>query len=212
MRWYNVRAAIETLATDPHTDWQPALGAEGDRGGEVAETTLVGGARKQRAAAARPLRLIVSRQRTRTGDQLSFDDLDGWWFHTIVTNLPAIFAPAAEVEYHHRRRGGIPEDAIRQLKEDFALCHAPIPNFYANWLWWHVCTLVHNCGRWLRVLAVPPEFHRCRGKRWRLAFFNVAARVVRHAGALWLRLPRNHAWADAFIEALTRIRALPTFA
>jgi Transposase DDE domain group 1 len=208
----NVRAAIEALATDAGTDWQPALGTEGTRGSEIAETTFTIGAHTKTASRARIVRLIVRRQRTRGGDQLSFDDLDGWRFHAIITNLPAWIAPAVEVEHHHRRRGGIPEDAIRQLKEDFALCHAPFSNFCANWLWWHACTLAHNVARWLRVLALPDEFHRCRAKRWRLAFFNVAARVVRHAGTLWLRLPRNHAWADAFIEALTRIRRLPAYA
>lgn len=208
----NVRAAIEALATNPATVWRPALGTEGERGSEVAETTIVVGARNKSAAKTRRLRLIVRRQRTRAGEQLSFDDLGGWRFHAIVTNLPGWFAPAVEVEYHHRLRGGIPEDAIRQLKEDFAFAHAPFSNFFGNWLWWHTCALAHNTSRWLRVLALPVEFHRCRAKRWRLAFFNLAARVVRHAGTLWLRLPRNHAWADAFIEALTRVRRLPAFA
>ena len=158
------------------------------------------------------LRMIVRRQRTSAGDQLSFDDLDGWRFHAIVTNLPALFAPPAEVEAHHRLRGGIPEDTIRQLKEDFGLIHAPVKNFFGNWLWWHASVLAHNTARWVRQLGLPPTFKRCRGKRLRLAFFNVAARVVNHAGGLELRLPRSHAWADAFIEALTRIRALPAFA
>ena len=125
---------------------------------------------------------------------------------------PPLFAPADMVEAHHRLRGGIPEDAIRQLKEDFGLIHAPVNNFFGNWLWWHACALAHNIARWVRHLALPREFRRCRGKRLRLAFFNVAARVVDHARQLWLRLPRSHAWADAFIEALTRIRALPAFA
>jgi hypothetical protein len=205
----NVKAAIEQLAGDPDTQWRPALGGEADRGSEIAETTLtVGKTSKQR----RLLRLIVRRQRTSAGDQLSLDDLDGWRFHAIATNLPAVFAPADMIEAHHRLRGGIPEDAIRQLKEDFGLIHAPCESFFANWLWWQAAALAHNCARWVRHLALPPEFDRCRGKRLRLAFFNVAARVVNHARQLWLRLPRSHAWADAFIEALTRIRALPAFA
>jgi hypothetical protein len=116
------------------------------------------------------------------------------------------------VEAHHRLRGGIPEDTIRQLKEDFGLAHAPVQNFFGNWLWWHAAALAHNTARWIRVLALPREFRRCRGKRLRLAFFNVAARVVTHARQLYLRIPRSHAWADAFIEALTRIRQLPAFA
>jgi len=62
------------------------------------------------------------------------------------------------------------------------------------------------------VLALPRDFATCRGKRLRLAFFNVAARVVRHAGRLVVRLPRAYAQADAFIAALTRLRRLPVFA
>ncbi|MEZ5223154.1 MAG: transposase [Ilumatobacteraceae bacterium] len=70
----------------------------------------------------------------------------------------------------------------------------------------------HNVARWIRHLALPAEFARCRGKRLRIAFFNAPARVVTHARRTWLRLPRTHAWAAAFIEALTRIRALPAYA
>lgn len=200
----NVRAAIEALAVDPATTWSAALGAEDARGSEVAETPF--------RFAGRDLRMIVRRQPTVAGDQLSFDDLDGWRFHAIVTNVPPVFGSAADVEHHHRLRGGAPEEAIRQLKEDFGLCHAPLENFFGNWLWWHAAALAYNVARWVRVLALPEAFRTCRGKRLRLAFFNVAARVVRHAGRLVLRLPRAYAHADAFVEALTRIRRLPVFA
>lgn len=49
--------------------WTPALGAETDRGSEIAETraTLLG----------RSVRLIVRRQPRAAGEQLAFDDLDG---------------------------------------------------------------------------------------------------------------------------------------
>ncbi|MEZ5220100.1 MAG: transposase [Ilumatobacteraceae bacterium] len=205
----NVRAATIALASDPDTVWTPALNAEADKGSEIADTTItIGKTHRDR----RTLRLIVRRQPTRHGDQLSLDDLDGWRFHTMVTNIPALFGPADMIEAHHRLRGGIPEDTIRQLKEDFGLDHAPLTNFFGNWLWWHACALAHNVARWIRHLALPAEFARCRGKRLRIAFFNAPARVVTHARRTWLRLPRTHAWAAAFIEALTRIRALPAYA
>ena len=214
----NVRAAIEALAADPATGWTPAWGHETDRGSQVAETTIVfeGSRRRRRRpttpkATTRTLRLIVRRQPVAPGDQLAFDDVDGWRYHAIVTNAPAPIG-AAEVEYHHRRRGGIPEDTIRRLKEDFALNHAPLGGFFANWVWWQAVALAHNTARWVAVLALPEPMRRCRAKRLRLAFFNVAARVVRHAGQLWLRLPATHPWGHAFIEALTRIRALPAYA
>lgn len=124
--------------------------------------------------AGRDLRMIVRRQPTRSGDQLSFDDVGGWRFHAIVTNIAPLLATAADVEHHHRLRGGAPEEAIRQLKEDSGLCHAPLENFFGNWVWWHASALAYNVARWLRVLALPPSFRTCRGKRLRLSFFNVA--------------------------------------
>ena len=203
----NVQAAVAALATTPDTVWVPALGAETGKGSQIAETTIVFGGHN-RNDQQRTLRLIVRRQPTRAGQQLSFDDLDGWRFHSIITNNTHLAADA--VEAHHRLRGGIPEDTIRQLKEDFGLNHAPVQNFSGNWLWWHATALAHNTARWIRTLALPPEFRRARGKRLRIAFFNIAARIVHHARRIHLRIPHTHPWAHAFIEALTRIRRLPT--
>jgi hypothetical protein len=76
----NVKAKVRALATNPDTQWVPALAGEAKRGSEVAETPFVMGQGKTR----RMLRMIVRRQRTSAGDQLSFDDLDGWRFHAIV--------------------------------------------------------------------------------------------------------------------------------
>lgn len=205
-----VRAAIEALAADPATRWAPAAGDEAAKGSQVAETTVVLGAGL--ASTRRRLRLIVRRQRRRCGEQLSFDDLDGWRFHAIVTNLADSEMTAVDVEHRHRLRGGIPEDTIRQLKEDFALRHAPMGNFYGNWLWWHACALAYNVARWIRRLGLPEGFATCRGKRLRACFLNVAARLVRHARRLRVRLPANYAWADAFRACLDRLRALPAFA
>lgn len=203
-RYSNVAAAIQALASDAATVWTDAAGAEEAKGSEVAETMF--------RFAGRDLRMIVRRQRTAAGDQLSFDDLDGWRFHAIVTNIPPMLATAADVEHHHRLRGGPPEEAIRQLKDDFGLNHAPLENFYGNWLWWHASALAYNVGRWLRALALPEAFRTCRGKRLRLSFLNVAARVVRTGRRMVLRLPRAYAHATAFIAALARLRELPVFA
>lgn len=199
----NVVAAMHALASDPATDWRSAQGVEDERGSEVAETEI--------DFVGRRVRLIVRRLPRRTGDQLSFDDLGGWHFRGLVTNIDAASGSAVSVEHHHRLRGGAPEEAIRQLKEDFGLNHAPLENFFGNWLWWHASALAYNTARWLRVLALPAAFATCRGKRLRLLFLNVPARVVRSGRRLHLRLPRAYAYADAFVEALARLRRLPAF-
>ncbi len=198
-----VAARIHALATDPDTVWSPAQGAEDERGSEVADTatTLLG----------RAVRLIVRRQPKRAGEQLAFDDLDGWRLHAIITNVEPARMTAAQVEAHHRLRGGIPEDTIRALKNDFGMVHAPVQSFFGNWLYWQAAALAHNVGRWLRTLALPRSFRRARGKRLRLGFLNVAARLVRHGRRLHLRFGAGYPHLPAFTAALHRLRALPAF-
>lgn len=199
----NVLGVVHALVADPATVWTPALGHETDKGSEIAETitTLLG----------RQLRLIVRRQPKAAGDQLAFDDLDGWRLHAVITNVGADRMSAAEVEGHHRLRGGIPEDTIRALKNDYGMIHAPVQPFFGNWLYWQATALAHNVGLWLRTLALPRAFRRARGKRLRLGFLNVPARLVRHGRRLHLRFAAAYRHVDAFSAALNRLKALPAF-
>ncbi|MEZ5249614.1 MAG: hypothetical protein R2713_10490 [Ilumatobacteraceae bacterium] len=71
----NVRAA--TIALRPIRTRTPALNAD-RQGIEIADTTITIG--KTHRGLADTSRLIVRRQPTRHGDQLSLDDLDGWRF------------------------------------------------------------------------------------------------------------------------------------
>lgn len=199
----NVADRIHALAVDPDTTWTKALGRETEAGSEIAETTTT--------LLGRELRLIVRRQPKAAGEQLAFDDLDRWRLHAIITNIDAEQMSAAEVESHHRLRGGIPEDTIRALKNDFGMIHAPVQSFFGNWLYWQAVALAHNVGLWLRTLALPQEYRRVRGKRLRLGFLNVAARLVRHGRRLYLRFGAAYAHLEAFVTALERIRALPAF-
>ena len=194
---------IHALAADPATMWAPALGRETEAGSEVAETTtrLLG----------RRLRLIVRRQPRAAGEQLALDDLDGWRLHAILTNIEPERMSAAEVEAHHRLRGGVPEDTIRALKNDYGMNHAPVQSFFHNWLYWQAAALAHNVSLWLRTLALPGEFRRTRGKRLRLAFLNAAARLVRHGRRLHLRFGAAYRHLQAFTAALDRLRGLPAF-
>jgi len=155
------------------------------------------------------VRLIVRRQPHRPGEQLALD-LDAWRLHAIITNVDAAAMTAAQVEAHHRLRGGIPEHTIRSLKHDFGMVHAPVQPFFGNWLYWQAAALAHNVGLWLRTL--PPAFGRARGKRLRLGFINVAARLVRHGGRrLHLRFAAAYPHLLAFTAVLNRLGALPAF-
>ncbi len=201
----NVRAAIEAVAVDDDTVWVAAAGHEGQVGSQVCDTTLAG--------LGRDLRLIVRRQPAGAdGDaQLSLDDVDGWRFHAIITNIDPDVRSAVDIEAHHRNRGGIPEDAIRQLKNHFGFNHAPLAAFQANALWQQACLAAYNIALWLRHHALPDAFTRVRGKRLRLAFLNVAARIGHHGRRLQLKFSRGYRWVDDFAAALRRLHALPAF-
>ena len=198
-----VAARIHALPADPATVWTPALGHETDKGSQIAETVTT--------RLGRGVRLIVRRQPKKPGDQLAFDDLDCWRLHAIITNIDASRMSAAEIEAHHRLRGGIPEDTIRSLKNDFGVIHAPVQPFFGNWLYWQAAALAHNVALWLRTLALPREVRRARGKRLRISFLNVAARLVRHGRRLHLRFAAAYRHAGAFRDALRKIRALSAF-
>ena len=159
----------------------------------------------------RTVRLIVRRQPKAAGEQLAIDDLDGWRLHAIITNIGPEAMTAAAVEAHHRLRGGIPEDTIRALKNDYGMIHAPVQPFFGNWLYWQACALAHNLSLWLRTLGLPRAFRRARGKRLRLAFWNVPARLARTGRQLYLRFAAAYPHLDAFADALRAVQALPAY-
>ncbi|MCA1698629.1 MAG: IS1380 family transposase [Actinobacteria bacterium] len=200
----NVKLAIYALAADPDTVWERAKGGEEARGSEVADATFT--------FARRQVRLILRRQPKARDTQLSFDDLDGYRFHAIITNIPGWLGTAVDVEAHHRLRAGIPEDSIKTLKHDYGFTHAPLENFFGNWSWHLACALAHNVALWLKVLALPESFRFCHGKRMRLLFLNLPARITRSARRLIINLPRAYRYPRVFDKALRRIRALPSFA
>jgi hypothetical protein len=199
----NVAAAVHTLAADPDTVWVAAEGRETCKGSQIAETSteLLG----------RAVRLIVRRQPKQAGEQLAFDDVDGWRLHAIITNITPERMAAAAVEAHHRLRGGIPEDTIRALKNDYGMIHAPVGPFFGNRLYWQACALAHNVPLWLRTLGLPRDFRRARGKRLRLAFLNVPARLARTGRRLHLRFAAAYAHVEAFADASRAVQALPAF-
>jgi len=81
---------------------------------------------------------------------------------TLARDEHTTWAPAVEVEHHHRLRAGAPEEAIRQLKWDFGMNHAPVKDFFGNWVWWLASALTYDVARWVRVLALAESLRTCR--------------------------------------------------
>jgi hypothetical protein len=179
----HVRAAIEQIDETAWTtleDYPPTSIAQ------IAETTL--GDR----------RLVVRRVRTldRQGELLP-----SWELFPFATNRSD---ELAVVEAEHRQHAVV-ELCIRDLK-DQALAHFPSGKFTANAAWTVIACLAHNLLRWTSVLGLPGHTIRAaRTVRRRLL-----ALPGRLTGRRWtLHLPARWPWQRAFVEALTRIRALP---
>jgi len=158
---------------------------------QIAEATLGG------------RRLIVRRVRI-LGDQAElFPD---WRHFPFATNRTENIAT---VEAAHRQHAVV-ELVIRDLK-DQALQHFPSGQFNANAAWTVIACLAHNLLRWTDLIGLPQRTIRA-ARTIRRRLLTMPGRLTTHAGRWMLHLPARWPWQQDFIEALTRIRALPAAA
>jgi Transposase DDE domain group 1 len=135
----------------------------------------------------------------------------------ILTNLD-VSTPdqAVAVEHWYRHRTTI-ENIFRDAKHGAALRHLPSGYAEVNTAWlWGALLATSIAGYLHQLTATPTPNGRLLGwgiregkamiatLRHRLVC--VPARLIRHAGALILRLPPGH---QLLPEVLTRLRALP---
>jgi hypothetical protein len=147
-------------------------------------------------------------------DLAEADAVYGYSF--IVTNLDVSTGDrAAAVEHWYRHRTSV-ENIFKDAKLGGALRHLPsgYPQVNTAWMWGAL--LAASIAGWLHQLTAVESArrlfgHGARGGQAMIAtlrhrLIRVPARLIRHAGALTLRLPPGH---DLLNEVLARIRALP---
>ena len=110
------------------------------------------------------------------------------------------------VDAEHRQHAAV-ELVIRDLK-DQALAHCPSGHYSANSAWTVIAALAHNLARWTLLLGSNDPTPRAARtiRRW---LFALPGRITRTARRSTLHLPARWPWEGDFIQALTRIRALP---
>jgi hypothetical protein len=183
-----VRAAIEQI---PEHAWQTLDDYPPTSQAQIAQTTLAG------------QRLIVRRVRTLDAQgQL----LPTWELFPFVTNR----TEALELVEAEHRQHAVVELHIRDLK-DQALAHFPSGRFFANAAWTVIAALAHNLLRWTGMLGLPGRIVRV-ARTLRRRLLAIPGRLTRSARRWTLHLPARWPWQHDFIEALTRIRALPATA
>jgi len=106
-------------------------------------------------------------------------------FKAIATNR---FEPAAEALAWYNQRGEASENRIKELKLDFGMDRMPCGTTAANAVYFRIGVLAYNLYKMFRDWALPAAWqkHRVVTVRWKL--YQVAGKIVRHAGALLMKL------------------------
>jgi Transposase DDE domain group 1 len=189
-----MRPSVQALiAQIPDPDWKPVADYPDTGVCELAETTLG------------EHRLIV--RRVHLHAQAAQGELFTYWrYHAFITNR----TEAMHLVDSEHRQHAVVELVIRDLK-DQALAHFPSGHYSANSAWTVIACLAHNLARWTLLLGVSDPTPRAAATT-RRRLFALPGRITRTARQSTMHLPARWPWQASFIEALTRIRALPTAA
>lgn len=185
----NTRPVVAAIETIDGTAWVDIDYTE-DGVAQVAETTLSGH------------RLIV--RRTRLLGQQEAQLWPNWRHHAFITDRSG---DAISLDADHRRHA-VQELAIRDLKYGAGLSHCPSGNFQANSAWLLVATLAHNLLRYSAHLGAITD-GPVAAKTLRQRLLTLPGRLTRSARRWTLHLPTRWPWAQAFLTALQRLRAIP---
>jgi len=189
-----LRGRIEALPEEAWTAipyWQEA-------GADVAEIAFTPFAHEQDA---QEVRLVVRRVRPTPGSQLAL--FTPYRYHAFITDREG---EMLALEADHRRHAEV-ENTIRDLKYGVGLDHLPSGRFGANAAWLALQVMAHDLARWASRIGLGEQLVTTKTLRRR--FFSLPARLARSARRLWLHLPGQWPWAERFLAALARLRAIP---
>ena len=193
----------EAILAQPEKAWTPAVDADGHLrpGAEVCELT----GWVDLHTWPDGTRVICRREGAHPGAQLRFTDHDGHRFQVFLTDQP--HPDLARLELRHRQRARV-EDRIRAAKAT-GLSKLPFDLWRRNSVWLELVLAAQDLTCWAQALLLDGGLATAEPKTLRYRLLHVAARVVRHARRVVLRLQRSWPWAVELARAFTRLRALP---
>jgi len=156
----------------------------------------------QPARSKRSYRLVLRRQRIEESSQGELFEL--WRYRFVITNMAQCHSPAEVVKLTYQRCDQ--ENVIEQLQNGIAAMAMPTGSFLANGAYLVCARLAHNLKSWLAQIALPREAVRWEWKRFRQAFVIVAARIVRHARGIVVKVARSHRFAEALCRGVVRLQ------
>ena len=150
-------------------------------------------------------RLLCRREDAHPGAQLRFSDHDGHRFQVFLTDQTD--PDLARLELRHRQRARV-EDRIRATKAT-GLANLPFDLLRRNAIWLELVLAAQDLTCWTQALLLNGPLAVAEPKTLRYRLLHVAARIVRHARRLILRLQASWPWAVELAGAFARLRALP---
>jgi hypothetical protein len=193
----------EAILAQPEHAWTPAVEPDGPvrPGAETCELTGWIDLHTWPAGT----RAICRREDAHPGAQLRFTDHDGHRFQVFLTDQPD--PDIARLELRHRQRARV-EDRIRAAKAT-GLANLPFDRWRRNAVWLELVLAAQDLTCWTQALLLDGHLALAEPKTLRYRLLHVAARIVRHARRLILRLQASWPWAAELARAFVRLRALP---
>ena len=193
----------EAILAQPEHAWTPAVEPDGQvrDGAEVCELT----GWVDLGNWPDDTRVLCRREDAHPGAQLRFTDDDGHRFQVFVTDQPD--PDLARLELRHRQRARV-EDRIRAAKAT-GLQNLPFDRWRRNAVWLELVLAAQDLCCWTQALLLDGALAVAEPKTLRYRLLHVAARIVRHARRLILRLQASWPWAAELAGAFARLRALP---
>jgi len=187
-------------------DWISALDADRELrdGAEIAELTHL----VDLSAYPQGTRMIVRRERPHPGAQLSvFATVEGMRHQVFITDSPRPTCSLQLLELRHRAHARV-EDRIRTGK-DSGFGRFPSRQFAINAAWLELALVGIDLLAWTRVLLLDSTHALAEPKKLRYRLLHVAARIVRTARRVYLRIAQTWPWANELATAYARLVALP---
>jgi len=167
-------AVLKAIQTIPENDWKPY------KNGYIAETIHC--MEKTQEA----FRLIVIRRPYQS--RLFCEENERVKYTVIATNRTE---SAEDIVTWYNQRGECSENRIKELKIGFGMERMPCGQLKANAMFFRIGTFAYNLFRLfvLNTLATSWHRHQVQTMRWRL--YQIAGKVVFHAGQVYLKLRRG---------------------
>ena len=195
---FSITARVNTqldaaIAAVKQRAWRPAFGTHGQprTGAQIAELDL------KVPGWPEGTRAIVRRERPHPGAQLKLWDRDGYRHQIVLTNSRG---DAARLEQRHRRHGNV-ENRIKNLK-DTGIERMPFTTFDANAAWMEMTLAAADLLVWTQQICFTGELARCEPRTLRYRILHIAARIIRSARRVELRLPANWPWSRQLLRGL----------